>query len=115
MHPGNGNISGGINFTSSLVQEVQNSTLWSSTAIFITWDTGGGWYDHVPPPAVDKQGLGERVPLIVISPFAKPGYISHVVMDHVSILHFIQWNWGLLSLNDRNGLSGDVRDMLQLP
>jgi phospholipase C len=115
MHPGDGPISNGIKFTSNLVQQLQSSTLWPNTAIFITWDTGGGWYDHVPPPAVDAQGLGERVPFLVLSPFAKTGYVSHVVMDHVSILRFIQWNWGLPSLNDRNQKSGDVFDMFQFP
>lgn len=115
MHSGNGPISGGINFTSNLVQEVQSSTLWPNTVIFITWDTAGGWYDHVPPPAMDAQGLGERVPFLVISPFAKRSYISHVVMDDVSILRFIQWNWGLPSLNQRNQQSGDLFDMFEFP
>ncbi len=97
----------------NLVQQVQNSSAWPSVAIVITFDTGGGWYDHVPPPQVDAQGLGSRVPLLVISPLAKPGYISHVQMDHVSILKYIQWNWGLPSLNGRNDQSNDIRDMFQ--
>ena len=111
MHPGDGSIQGGINLTAKLVQAVQNSTIWQNTAILITWDTGGGWYDHVAPQPLDSQGLGFRVPLLVISPLAKPGYVSHTVMDHVSILRFIQWNWGLNSLNARNQLSGELRDM----
>ena len=111
MHPGDGSIQGGINFTAKLVQAVQNSTIWPDTAILITWDTGGGWYDHVAPQQLDNQGLGFRVPLLVVSPLAKPGYVSHTVMDHVSILRFIQWNWGLNSLNARNQLSGELRDM----
>jgi phospholipase C len=67
----------------------------------------------VSPPHADDQGLGVRVPLLVISPFAKRGHISHVQMDHVSILRFIQWNWQLPSLNPRNDspASGDMRDM----
>jgi phospholipase C len=69
--------------------------------------------NHVPPAAVDSQGFGPRVPMMVISPFAKRGYVSHVQMDHVSILKFIQWNWQLPSLNPRNDnpASGDMRDM----
>jgi len=62
---------------------------------------------------LDTQGLGPRVPLLVISPYAKKGYVSHVQMDHVSILKFIQWNWRLNSLNARNGISGDMLDMFQ--
>jgi phospholipase C len=64
---------------------------------------------------VDSQGLGPRVPLLVISPVGKRNYISHVTMDDVSILKFIQWNWGLPSLNERNDAtaSGDIRDMFQ--
>ena len=111
MHPGDGSIQGGINFTAKLVQAVQNSTIWQNTAILITWDTGGGWYDHMAPPQLDSQGLGFRVPLLAVSPLAKSGFISHTQMDHVSILRFIQWNWGLNSLNARNQLSGELRDM----
>jgi phospholipase C len=62
---------------------------------------------------VDSQGLGFRVPLLVISPLAKQGYISHVQMDQVSILKFIQWNWGVASLNPRNNMGNDIRNMYQ--
>lgn len=87
--------------------------MWSRSAIIITFDTGGGWYDHVSPPQIDDQGLGFRVPTLVISPLAKHGYVSHVIMDHVSILKLIQWNWNLGTLNSRNALSGDMLDMFQ--
>lgn len=114
MHPGfNEPISTGIDFLQTLVQTVQSSSAWASTAIIVTFDDGGGWYDHVPPPHVDAQGLAFRVPTLVISPHAKKGYVSHQVMDHVSILKLIQWNWGLPSLNARNDLSGSMLDMFQ--
>ena len=71
-------------------------------AIVAIWDEGGGWYDHVSPPQIDSQGLGIRVPMLVISPFAKKGVVVHGVMDHTSILKFIQFNWGLPPLNPRN-------------
>jgi phospholipase C len=100
-----------VQFLDNFIQQIQASSAWNSVAIVITFDTGGGWYDHVAPPAVDAQGLGFRVPMLVISPLAKRGYISHVQMDHVSILRFIQWNWGLASLNSRNSASVDIRDM----
>lgn len=113
MHPGYGPITQGAAFVDALVKTVQASSYWSSTAIVVTWDTGGGWYDHVPPPTVDSQGLGSRVPMLVISPLAKQGYVSHVQMDHVSILKFIQMNWGLPSLNARNEQSQDISDMFR--
>lgn len=114
LHPGNNKpLSVGIEFIDDLVHEVQASPIWSTTAIVVTFDTAGGWYDHVPPPPLDAQGLGSRVPTLVISPFAKKGYVSHVQMDHVSILKLIQWNWKLDSLNPRNDLSGDMLDMFQ--
>jgi phospholipase C len=115
MHPGSGAVTIAASWLDNFIQSVQNSSIWPDTAIIVIWDEGGGWYDHVPPPAVDSQGLGVRVPMLVISPFAKRGYISHVQMDHVSILKFIQWNWSLPSLNARNSspASGDLRDMFQ--
>jgi phospholipase C len=62
---------------------------------------------------VDNEGLGSRVPLLVISPLAKKGYVSHVQMDHVSILRFIQMNWGLASLNARNEQSANLTDLFR--
>jgi phospholipase C len=110
MHPGDGPVSNGITFIQNLVQQVESSPVWGSTAIIVTFDTGGGWYDHVFPPSLDSQGLAFRVPVLVISPYAKKNYVSHTVMDHVSILKLVQWNWGLASLNARNAASGDMFD-----
>jgi phospholipase C len=84
----------------------------------VLWDESGGWYDHVAPPQLDGTiGLGARVPVMVISPFAKTNYISHQQMDFVSILRFIQWNWALGTFSDsgqsaREAQSGDICDML---
>ncbi|HEU5401070.1 MAG TPA: alkaline phosphatase family protein [Terriglobales bacterium] len=113
MHPGFAPITNGINFIDTIVKQLQASPAWSSTAVIVTWDTFGGWYDHVAPPAVDSQGLAPRVPLLVISPMAKQHYVSHVQMDHVSILRFIQNNWGLTTLNTRNTQSSDLSDLFQ--
>jgi phospholipase C len=77
---------------------------WKDTALFVTWDDPGGWYDHVAPPHVDNNGLGFRVPLIVISKYAKRGYVSNVRHEYASILKFIEWNWGLPSLGTRDAL-----------
>ncbi|HEX6879775.1 MAG TPA: alkaline phosphatase family protein [Terriglobales bacterium] len=113
MHPGFGPITYGIDFLDNLVKQVQASSIWSSTAIVVVWDAPGGWYDHVAPKQVDSQGLNGRVPLLVISPLAKQNYVSHVQMDHVSILRFIQNNWGLGTLNSRNTQSTDISDMFR--
>ncbi len=113
MHPGFGPVTVGTAFIDTLVKNVQASSEWANTAIVITWDTGGGWYDHVPPKVVDAEGLGSRVPLLVISPLAKKNYVSHTQLDHVSILRFIQNNWGLPPLNPRNSLSNDLSDLFE--
>jgi phospholipase C len=110
-HPGSGPIGESLNWLNDFVSQVKATSAWDSIAIVVIWDEGGGFWDHVPPPQVDSQGLGIRVPMLVISPFAKAGYVSHVRMNHVSILKFIQWNWSLSSLNARNEQGNDIRDM----
>lgn len=118
MHPGSGNVADGIEWLDDLVQATKGSQLWSSTAILVLWDESGGWYDHVPPPQLSGTlGLGARVPVLLISPFAKQNYVSHEQMDFVSILRFIQWNWGLGRFTDstqaaREQQSGDICDLL---
>ncbi len=118
MHPGGGNILDGIEWLDNIVQADKKSYIWPNSAIIVVWDESGGWYDHVAPPQLaNTQGLGARVPFIVISPLAKTGYISHQQMDLVSILRFIQWNWGLghFSASDqstRERQSGDICDLL---
>ena len=118
MHPGADNIGNGIQWLDNLVQAVKGSSAWTSSAIVVIWDESGGWYDHVPPPQFSGTlGLGARVPMLVISPFAKTGYISHQQMDFVSILRFIQWNWALGTFSDsgqsaREAQSGDICDLL---
>jgi phospholipase C len=92
------------NFVSSVVNALMKSPAWSSTAIFVTWDDFGGWYDHVPPPVVDGIGLGPRVPLLVISPWAKPGYIGSEQGEFASFVKFIEETFGLPSLGQRDSL-----------
>ncbi|WP_069807653.1 alkaline phosphatase family protein [Vulcanisaeta thermophila] len=82
-----------------IINAVMNSPIWNSTVIFITWDEFGGYYDHVAPPIINGEPLGVRVPLIVISPFAKEDYVSHTLLTHASIIAFIDYNWGLPALN----------------
>jgi phospholipase C len=85
----------GPDWVASIVNAVGQSPFWKSSAIFVIWDEWGGWYDHVPPPYVDYDGLGFRVPLLVVSPYAKRGYVSHVQYEHGSILRFIEDQFGL--------------------
>jgi phospholipase C len=85
----------GPSWVASLVNAIGQSRYWSSTAIFIFWDDYGGWYDDVPPPFADYDGLGIRVPLLVISPYAKRGYVSHTQYEHGSILKFVEDRFGL--------------------
>ena len=96
---------GGQDFVTKQVNAVMNSSYWSSTAIFVTWDDWGGFYDHAVPPTVDHVGLGPRVPLIVISPYAKSGYISHKQGEFSSFDKFIEKDFNLPSLGQRDALS----------
>jgi phospholipase C len=93
----------GPDWVASIVNAVGSSPFWDSTAIFVMWDEWGGWYDHVVPPYADYDGLGFRVPLLVISPYAKRGYVSHVQYEHGSILRFVEDRFGLARLAASNG------------
>jgi phospholipase C len=88
----------GPQWVASVVNAVGESQFWNSTAVFVMWDEWGGWYDHVPPPYLDFDGLGFRVPLLVISPYAKQKYVSHVQYEHGSILRFVEDTFGLARL-----------------
>lgn len=90
----------GPSWVSSLVNAIGQSKFWDSTVIFVQWDDWGGLYDHVPPPEKDYDGLGFRVPLIVISPYAKKNYVSHVQYETASVLRFAEDLFGLASLAD---------------
>lgn len=86
---------GGPQWVSTLVNAIGQSKFWDTSAVFVMWDEWGGLYDHVPPPTVDYDGLGMRVPLLIISPYAKAQYVSHVQYEHGSILRFIEDQFGL--------------------
>jgi phospholipase C len=80
----------GQSYVTSLVNAVMNGPNWSSTAIFVTWDDWGGFYDHVVPPTVDENGYGLRVPGLVISPYAKAGFVDHQVLSFDAYVKFIE-------------------------
>ncbi len=102
------NVTVGEAWTASVVSSVMAGPQWGSTAIFLTWDESGGFYDHVPPPQLDQWGYGFRVPMIVVSPYAKRGFIDHDIMDHTSMLKFVATNWGLPSLTRREAQANDM-------
>jgi phospholipase C len=110
QHP-EANVTEGQDWLLGVVNGVMKSQYWNSTAIFVTYDEGGGYYDHVPPPVVDGVQLGFRVPLFVISPYAKENYVSGTVMNHASTLAFIDYNWRLPALNTFVADSGLPLDM----
>ncbi len=103
-----GSVLEGQNWTMDVINAIMAGPQWPSSTILLTWDESGGFYDHLPPPQVDEYGYGFRVPMIVISPFAKSGYIDHDVMDHTSMLKFIADNWGLPYLTDREAQAGNL-------
>ncbi len=105
-------MEGSENFVAQQVNAVMQSQYWNNTAIFLTWDEWGGQYDHVAPPQVDGVGLGVRVPLIVISPYAKHGYISPAQSEFSSFIKFIEEDYHLPNLGQRDALpqTGDLMD-----
>ncbi len=96
-HPGSDSTAG-PSWVASIVNAVGKSKFWDSTAIFVIWDDYGGFYDPAPPAYVDYDGLGIRVPLLIVSAYAKKGHVSHVHYEHGSILKFIEDRFGLARL-----------------
>jgi phospholipase C len=114
----------GPSWVASVVNAIGESAYWPSTAIVIVWDDWGGEYDNVPPPQIDGQGLGMRVPMLVVSAYAResapntPGYISHTQYSFGSILRFVEDNWSLgrMGTSDSGSKSiGDCFDFIQPP
>ncbi|HXW99795.1 MAG TPA: alkaline phosphatase family protein [Candidatus Acidoferrales bacterium] len=100
----------GPSWVASIVNAIGNSSYWGNTAIFITWDDWGGWFDHVAPKVINSYEYGFRVPLIVVSPYAKAAHISHVTHDFGSILKFIEETYGLPSLGYADAPADDFVD-----
>jgi phospholipase C len=88
-HPASSVVAGQA-YVTTLVDAIMRSRCWGSTAIFLSWDDWGGFYDHVAPPAVDANGYGLRVPGLVISPYSREGYIDHQQLSHDAYLKFIE-------------------------
>ncbi len=98
----------GMDYVSYLVNEVLRSQYWQSTAIIITWDDYGGFYDHVPPPQVDAYGEGFRVPTLVISAWSKPYFIDHTFYEFASLLRMAEDIFNLPVLGTRDVNASDM-------
>ena len=115
-NPPVGNVTNGMQWTIDQVDAIVKGGLWPQTAIFITWDDWGGWYDHVDPPEVEKWTdgtqfrYGSRVGCLVLSPYAKAGYISKVQHSHVSLIKFCETTFGLPTLNARDKAADGMSD-----
>ncbi|HEV2423375.1 MAG TPA: alkaline phosphatase family protein [Terriglobia bacterium] len=100
----------GMWHVTGLVNALMKSRYWSSSVIFLTWDDYGGFYDHEAPPQVDAYGYGPRVPLLIISPYARRGYITHQRGDFTSMLRFMEERFQLTHLTARDHHAGDMSD-----
>jgi phospholipase C len=92
----------GENWSTQVIDAIMRSPMWPTTAIFLVWDDYGGFYDHAPPPQVDDFGFGIRVPMLLISPYARQGVVDHHLGEFSSVLRFIEDNWGLTQLTHRD-------------
>jgi phospholipase C len=107
-HAGYTDILKGENATVAMIEQVMASPLWKTTAIIITYDENGGFWDHVAPPKTDSWGPGTRVPAIVISPWSKHNFVDHTTYDTTSILATIEHRWGLDPLTSRDANASDM-------
>jgi phospholipase C len=112
-HPGGSPPSDtGPSWVAQVVNAIGGSQYWNSTAIVVLWDDWGGFYDHVPPPSGGSfGGFGFRVPMLVVSPYAKKGYVSHTQYEFGSILKFIEDNWKLGRLGTTDVRANSIQDV----
>jgi phospholipase C len=103
-------VTAGEHYVVSTINTIMQSKYWNSTAIFVTWDDWGGWYDHIAPPQLDYFGLGFRVPCLVISPYAKQGFVDHTQTDFTSILKFIETDYSLPPLTSRDAAASSMQE-----
>lgn len=103
-------VCAGENWTVQQLNAVMQGPDWNSTVVFLTWDDFGGFYDHVPPPVVDRFGFGPRVPLLIISPWVKKGHISHTTLEFSSLLKFVETRFGMSPLTQRDAGAHDMSD-----
>jgi phospholipase C len=113
-----GSIQAGERFVRTIISSLMTSTSWNSSAFMLTYDDWGGWYDHVSPPKVDAYGYGFRSPGLLVSPYARQGYVDSTTLDFTSELKFIENNWGVAPLASRDANANDITsafDFTQAP
>jgi phospholipase C len=101
-HPGYSDLLSGEQHIAEILHKIEQSAVWKSSVVIVTYDEFGGFWDHVPPPKLDRWGAGNRVPALIISPFAKPGYVDHTMYESTSILKLIETRFNLLPLTERD-------------
>ncbi len=102
----------GQNWSIEVVNSIMESPIWKDTLIVLTWDDFGGYYDHEPPVVLDDFGLGVRVPTLLISPYARRGFIDSTTYEFSSVLRFIEDNWGLTQLTRRDRIADNLTNAL---
>ncbi|HEX2911818.1 MAG TPA: alkaline phosphatase family protein [Chloroflexia bacterium] len=107
-HPGYSNLLQSDQKVATILQKIQQSTVWKDSAVIITYDENGGLWDHVAPPKGDRWGPGLRVPTIIVSPYAKKGFVDHTYYDTTSILKFIEHRYNLQPLGERDARANDL-------
>ena len=112
-HPADSTPHWGEQWVMSLLRAVGESPAWDKTAVIITYDEGGGFWDHVPPPRPDAYGCGTRIPALLISPWSRRGYVDHRVANTTSVLAFIEARFGLQPLQQRDAQAYNLLDGLQ--
>jgi phospholipase C len=100
----------GMWHVTKLINALMESPYWKDSVVFLTWDDYGGFYDHVPPQEIDAYGLGPRVPMLVLSPYARQGYVCHYIYEFCSVLKFIEERWKLQHLTARDHWANDMRE-----
>jgi len=100
----------GENWTVDQLNAVMQGPDWNSTVVFVVWDDFGGFYDHVPPPSIDQYGFGMRVPLLIISPYALAGHVSHTNYEFSSLLKFVETRYNLSPLSPRDSSASNMLD-----
>jgi len=112
-HPGYANVLSGDQHAADIIARIERSQLWKDSVIIVTYDENGGFWDHAAPPVKDRWGPGSRVPTLVISPFAKRGFVDHAEYDTTSILKFIETRFNLAPLGTRDASANNLSGALE--
>lgn len=113
-HPGYAKLQSGEDHLFELVNKIEHSKLWKDSVVIVTFDDAGGFFDHVTPPKVDRFGPGERVPTLIISPFARHGFVDHTTYDTTSILKLIESKFNLRPLTKRDEKANNMLNSLTI-